>query len=507
MKFIDKFLDHTTMYRLLLYYLAVILGAAMLLGALGYLPFSPVAIAVSTSYLLLVCWITNRVFAYVWQAPHNPESSLITALILALIITPPASVQSFVFLSAAAGLAISSKYILAIRRQHIFNPAAVAVALTALGAHQSASWWVGNARLLPFVLLGGLLLTRKIQRGQMVTVFILTATLVTTVLASLHGAHAFGTISNTVLHSSLFFMAFVMLTEPLTSPSRLRQQRWYGTLAGALFSPQIHLFGIYSTPELVLVISNAFSYIISPKVKLIPKLTQKVSWGPAVKDFVFTPEHKFKYKPGQYMEWTLPHDQPDNRGSRRYFTLASSPTESTLRLGVKFYEKSSSFKQAMWAMGRQTPIAAGQLGGDFTMPKDSSRKLVFIAGGIGITPFRSMLKYLVDVGDKRSVTLLYGESDPANLAYHDVLGEARQNIGAKIVYCLTGAAAPKPGLPGHVRPGQITQRLITEEVPDYAERLFYISGPQPMVTATRDNLQALGVPDHNIKTDFFPGYA
>lgn len=505
MKAIDKFLDHTTMYRLLLYYLGTLLGAAMLLGALGRMPYSPVAIAESVAYLLLVCWITNRVFARVFEAPHNPESSLITALILALIITPPASVQSFIFLSAAAGLAISSKYILAIRRQHIFNPAAVAVVLTAFGAHQSASWWVGNAQLLPVVLIGGWLLTRKIQRGQMVTVFVLTATLITTVLAGIHGGHVFGTISNTVLHSSLFFMAFVMLTEPLTSPARLREQRWYGLLAGALFSPQIHLLGIYSTPELVLVISNAFSYIVSPKVKLTPKLTQKVSWGPAVKDFVFTPERKFKYRAGQYMEWTLPHGQPDNRGSRRYFTLASSPTEDTIRLGVKFYGKSSSFKQAMWAMGRGTKIAAGQLGGDFTLPKDRSRKLVFIAGGIGVTPFRSMLKYLVDTDDKRAVTVLYGESDPANLAYHDVMREARQSLGAKIVYCLTGQAPA--GLPGRVHAGQITPGLITEEVPDYAERLFYVSGPQPMVAATRDNLRSLGVPDHNIKTDFFPGYA
>lgn len=506
MRLVDRFLDHITMYRLMLYYLGALLAAAMLLGAFGYLPFSPMAIAAETGYLLLACWITNRVFAYVWQAPHNPESSLITALILTLIITPPASVQSFVFLSAAAGLAIASKYILAIRRQNIFNPAAVAVALTAFGAHQSASWWVGNAWLLPLVLAGGLLVTRKIQRGQMVSVFVVTALIITTGLAVFHGGHATSTISNTILHSSLFFMAFVMLTEPLTSPSRLRPQRWYGLLAGALFSPQIHLLGVYSTPELVLVVSNAFSFIVNPKARLTPTLIKKVSWGPAVKDFIFVPDRKLKYRPGQYMEWTLPHDRPDNRGSRRYFTLASSPTEDTIRLGVKLYERSSSFKQNMWAMGRRTPIAAGQLGGDFVLPKDSSRKLVFIAGGIGITPYRSMLKYLVDSGDKRIVTLLYGESDPANLAYHDVLRESAQSLGAKIVYCLDSRSLPG-GLPGKTRPGRITPELITEEVPDYAECLFYISGPQPMVNAMRDNLRSLGVPDHNVKTDFFPGYA
>jgi hypothetical protein len=103
-------------------------------------------------------------------------------------------------------------------------------------------------------------------------------------------------------------------------------------LAGALFPPQVHLLTVYSTPELVLVVSNVFSYIISPRVKLLPKLTQKISWGPSVKDFVFTSDRKFAYQPGQYMEWTLPHRHADSRGSRRYFTLASSPTEADLRL-------------------------------------------------------------------------------------------------------------------------------------------------------------------------------
>jgi ferredoxin-NADP reductase/Na+-translocating ferredoxin:NAD+ oxidoreductase RnfD subunit len=504
MKIIDDFIDRITMYRLLLYYLGVLLGVAMLLGALGRMPYSPMAIAESTAYLLLVCWFTNRVFAYVFEAPANPESSLITALILALIITPPASMQGYLFLSAAAGLAIASKYVLAIRRQHLFNPAAVAVALTALGPRQTASWWVGTAQLAPLVIVGGLLLVRKIRRGHMVGIFLVTAFAAVIVMAALHGGNVLQTAHNTALHSSLFFLAFVMLTEPLTSPTMLRQQRWYGLVAGLLFPPQVHLLGLYSTPELVLVASNAFSYIISPKVKLLPRLTQKISWGPSTKDFIFTPGRKFKYKPGQYMEWTLPHQNVDNRGSRRYFTLASSPTEKDLRLGVKFYPKGSSFKKAMWSMNPATPVAAGQLGGDFTLPRDKQRKLVFIAGGIGITPFRSMLKYLIDTGDKRVVTLLYSERDPVELAYRDVLGAARQELGARIVYTITGQnISPPPGM----RAGYITPQLIAAEVPDYKDRLFYISGSHHMITAVKDNLRSLGVEDHNIKIDFFPGYA
>ena len=504
MRFVDRVLDRITMYRLLLYYLLVLLGGAVVLGASGYLPYDPLVIAGSAAYLALLCWLINKLFAYVFEVPANPESPLISALILALIITPRFSGPNIIFLSAAAGLAMASKYILAIRGQHIFNPAAIAVALTALGGGQSASWWVGNAPLMPLVVIGGLLLTRKIRRGQMVTIFLASSFVMSVALSVIHGGNAVVTSRSLLLHSSLFFLAFVMLTEPLTSPTMLKQQRWYGVLAGALFPPQIHLLSLYSTPELVLVVSNVFAYVVSPRTKLLPRLARKITLGPSVSDFIFVPNRKFNYQPGQYMEWTLPHHQTDNRGSRRYFTLASSPTEPNLRLGVKFYAKSSSFKHAMWSMDRNTPIAAGLLGGDFVLPRDKKRKLVFIAGGIGITPFRSMLKYLVDTNDKRTVTLLYSESDPDDLAYRDILGEASQQLGTKIIYNLTDDnIRPPEGM----RAGRITPRMIAHEVPDYMERLFYVSGSHGMVTAVKTSLRSMGVKDHNIKVDLFPGYA
>ena len=108
MNYIDSRLDRITMYRLLLIYLVVLLGAAMLLSAFGYLSFNPLAIAISAGYLVGVCVVTNRIFSEIFHAPSNPESSLITALILALIITPASSLQSLVLLTAAAGLAIAA---------------------------------------------------------------------------------------------------------------------------------------------------------------------------------------------------------------------------------------------------------------------------------------------------------------------------------------------------------------------------------------------------------------
>lgn len=501
--FIDRWLDRITMYRLLLYYLIVLLCAGLLFGALGYLPYSPITLTISTVYLLLVCWVANRVFAHVFDVPHNPESSLITALILALIITPISATQNFVFLSAAGGLAMASKYLLNIRGKHVFNPAAVAVALTALGAGDSASWWVGNAYLAPFVIVGGLLLVRKLRRFTMVGTFVIVASFTTALFTLLSHGSVGSSLQQTFLHSSLLFLAFVMLTEPLTAPATRPMQAWYAAIVGVLFAPQIHIGGLYSTPELALVVGNVFAYIVSPKAKPFLRLVERIPMGPSSFDFVFQPNRRFAFVPGQYMEFTLTHPNPDVRGVRRYFTLASSPTEDLVHVGVRFYDKGSTYKRSMLNLRTDQSMLAGALGGDFTLPADPSQPVVLIAGGIGITPYRSMLKYLVDSGEQRPVTLLYSERTEQDIAYRDVL-QAAVRHGIRVVCTLTDQQTPpSPGF----RTGFIDEDMIRTYGGDLAHTLFYVSGPHGMVTALKHTLQSSGVPLAHIRTDFFSGYA
>jgi ferredoxin-NADP reductase/Na+-translocating ferredoxin:NAD+ oxidoreductase RnfD subunit len=504
MNWIDSLLERVSMYRLLVYYLLGLIIAAIVLSVTGYLTYNPLSIALSAGFMSVVAVIVNRVFAKVYQAQANYESSFITALILALIITPPTKAQDYVFLAAASGLAVASKYILAINKKHLFNPAAIAVVLTAVGPGQSASWWVGTATLAPFVLLGGVLVVRKTQRGQMVSIYLVSALVATTAFTLLNNGNVATTLVNTVLHSSMLFLAFVMLTEPLTSPTTQVHQRLYAVLVGVLLPPQIHIAGLFSTPELTLIAGNVYAYVVSSKAKLMLSHVKRVAWGNATHDFVFAAPNKFSYKPGQYMEFTLPHSSPDSRGTRRYFTLASSPTENNLRIGVKFYPKGSSYKKAMQVMTPASVVVAGQLGGDFVLPDDPSRKLAFIAGGIGITPFRSMIQYLIDNKDPRSFTLIYAERNAHELAYGDVFNAATNRAGASIVYTLTQAVQSDPEW---MRRGYITAPMITEEIPDFLDRLFYISGPQKMVRETQAQLETLGVARHNIRVDFFPGYA
>ncbi|MDE1970270.1 MAG: RnfABCDGE type electron transport complex subunit D [Patescibacteria group bacterium] len=502
--FIDTALNRITMYRLVLYYLIALLGAATLFSMLGVLPYDPTAIVFSTIVLLVVTWITNRVFAHVFHAQENAESVYITAFILALIISPVTAQNSagLGFLIFAGSWSMACKYLCAIRKKHIFNPAAFAVALSAIAINQSATWWVGgNLPLLPLVVLGGILVVRKIQKTDLVLSAIIVALGISIVTSS--SKIILNPILQTLLHSSLFFFSFVMLTEPLTTPPGRTMRILYGAIVGALFVPAAHIGSFYFTPELALLAGNIFSYAVSPKERLLLSLRAVEQIGTDMYDFIFRPDHTFSFRPGQYLEWTLSHASPDDRGNRRYFTIASSPTEQEIRLGVKFYPQGSSFKRALAAMKQGDTITASQLAGEFTLPRDPAQKLVFIAGGIGITPFRSMLKYLIDMQEHRPITLFYANKKVADIAYKPILDEAWEQLGIKTVYSVTAEQGPIPGI--YTR--SISAEIIAKEIPDYCECTFYISGPRTMVIAFEAILNQMGVPRRQIKVDFFPGFA
>jgi ferredoxin-NADP reductase len=269
----------------------------------------------------------------------------------------------------------------------------------------------------------------------------------------------------------------------------------YGALVGFLFAPQIHIGSLYFTPELVLVAGSVFSYLVSSDKKLILNLEKKAELAPGIYDFEFSSDQALAFKPGQYMELTLEHPEQDSRGIRRYLTIASSPTERQIRLGIKFYNNPSSFKKFLMLTSPGKKIVASQLAGDFTLPRDKNKKLVFIAGGIGITPFRSMIKYLLDTNEKRSIVLFYLNKTRDDFAYKDIFDKAVLQLGIKVVYSIVDI------------PSASYYQAITKEVPDWQERFFYISGPPSMVSAFETNLKKIGVKKSQIKTDYFPGFA
>jgi len=501
-KTIDRFLDRLTMYMLVLYYLMALVGAAFMLGFVKLVPHDPITLAFTTALALAACWITNKIFALIFEVPANNESVYITALILALILDPVATtdLKAIAAVAFASVWAISSKFILAVGRKHLFNPAALGVALSALLLDQSATWWVGgNLSLLPIVLIGGILIVRKLRRLDLVATFVVVA--LATVLATTEPSQYGVALKETLTSSPLLFFAFVMLTEPLTAPTMRWPRIAFAAIVGFLFSPNVHIGSLYFTPELALLAGNLFAYAAGPKGRFVLTLERIEQSAIDSYDFVFKSPRKLAFQAGQYLEWTLGLDHADNRGNRRYFTLASAPTEETVRLGVKFYPQSSAFKRELITMKPGSRIHAAQLAGNFTLPASPETKLAFLAGGIGITPFRSMLQYLLDRKEARPIVILYGNESQEDIAYRDVLGAARQQLGIKTIH-----AVARGGGRGQYT-GYIDERLIRLAIPDYLERTFYISGPQAMVKALRQKLRTLGVRRSRIKVDYFPGFA
>lgn len=502
---VDNLLNRITIYRLVLYYLICLLGGAVLLSAVGVLQYNVFALLFSIGFLVAVCWGVNWAFARTFGVAANVESAYITALILALIITPIQAPKDLWFLGWAAVLAMVSKYIVAIHHKHIFNPAAFAVAITYFTLNQSASWWIGNASMLPLVLIGGILVARKMERTHQVLSFLVAAIAVSLAGSLLAGVNAFSALQKFLLYSPAFFFAFIILTEPLTTPPTRKTRIGYGLLTGILFSPQIHFGSFYMTPEVAILAGNIFSYLVSPKMRPVLRLKEKNKIAPDIYDFVFARGKGFAYVPGQYMEWTLGHDSPDGRGNRRYFTLASAPTEKNIRLGIKIDHSSSSFKKALLEMQTGDEVVAGQLGGDFVLPKNPRQKIVMIAGGVGVTPFRSMIKYLLDTHQRRPITLFYANRSINDIIYKDIFDRAQHELGIQIVYTVTDTATLPSYWTGAT--GRITPELIRQTVPDYQSCLFYISGPRSMVDSFKESLSQMKVPASRIKTDYFVGLA
>lgn len=503
MKVFDYYLDRITMYRLLLYVLIAYICIAIALSSFGLIPYNPLDIIISAGVLVIISRVANGLISKAYHAPTNVESVYITALILALIVNPAKTFDDYLLLFWIAVLAMASKYILAINKKHLFNPAAVAVVITGLALRQSASWWIGTAWMAPFIIIGGILVIRKLRYEALTRSFFSTVIIVSFGMSYYQGGDLVTTLYQVIFHSFVLFMGSIMVTEPITLPPKKNLQMVYGSIVGFLSVPLIHLGNIYFDPELALCLGNIFAYIVSPKKKLVLFLQEKIPVAHDVMDFVFKPEKKMAYVPGQYMEWTLPHHNSDSRGNRRYFTLASSPTEDNIRLGVKFYEKGSSYKKNLYNLTSATPLVGSQLAGEFTLPPDLRKKIVFIAGGIGITPYRSMVKFLVDRKEKRNIIILYANKTAEEIVYRDVFDQAQRVCGIKTVYTLTDMKSIPKSWNG--KTGRINETMIREEVSDYKDRYFYLSGPYSMITSFEAVLTGMGVHQDKIKKDFFPG--
>ncbi len=232
------------------------------------------------------------------------------------------------------------------------------------------------------------------------------------------------------------------------------------------------------------------------KAKLIRTHTESLAKN--IVSFWFEPEKPIQYEAGQYIEMSLPHEHPDDRGIKRWFTLSSSPSDAPLvSITTKFAEKSSSFKFALHALKVGDSVHLTGPFGDFVLPIDSARPLVFVAGGIGITPFHSIIKFLYDTKQERNITFLYSVNTEHEMVFQDLF----EHYGMKRVIVVSKSEGSWDG-----QTGQLTGGRILELTRPADDALIYISGPEPMVEAFDAQLAEIGIDKTRLVGDFFPGY-
>jgi ferredoxin-NADP reductase len=485
---VDKFLDNLTTYRLVLYLLLIYLAGGLILDITGQYTFGFFHIVFSCLFLLIVCRISNLALSKWLKIPHNHESDLITALILSLIMTPAATAHGYLVLAVAGVLSQVSKYVLTYRGRHVFNPAAFGAYIPSVVLGSYASWWIGSRSMAPVLLIGGLLILRKMKRFQMAGLFLFIY--LAYLLLNMNS------VSTGLLATPALFFATIMLTEPLTSPTKFDHSLIYAVIVAVLYAVTKLRFA----PEEALLVGNAVTFALNPNRSIILNFIKQQKEAEGIYSYFFRAAKKFNFKAGQYMEWTLPGVAFDGRGNRRYLTIASSPTEENIMFSLRVPENQSSFKAALSKLRHGEVVLAAQLAGSFTLPKDSDKQTVLIAGGIGVTPYRSMIKDLLDNGKKQPLELLYFVNNETEIAFKQLFEQAEQ-IGLKTHFIVKDPSAHWRG-PTGLANAELLHRLL----PETKNKLFYISGPQGFVATVHQLLLSDGVSPDCIKTDFFPGY-
>jgi ferredoxin-NADP reductase len=222
------------------------------------------------------------------------------------------------------------------------------------------------------------------------------------------------------------------------------------------------------------------------------KFSEKKQEAPDVTTFIFHSDEPISWRAGQYIHYVLHHEPTDDRGSDRWFTVSAAPFERYPRITTRYaQEHPSSFKKSLFDLKEGDEIEISAVEGDFILP-DPTGEYVFIAGGIGITPYRAILKQLDHEGKSLPITLLYSNHD--------------QNIVFKEELETLKATHPEFNIHYVFSPEHIDEAKIRELIPDIHKPIFYISGPEPMVESLGNTLKSMGISEDHIKQDWFPGY-
>jgi ferredoxin-NADP reductase len=236
------------------------------------------------------------------------------------------------------------------------------------------------------------------------------------------------------------------------------------------------------------------------KVKL--KGRQEIASGTMA--FHFEKPEGFSYKAGQFGDFTLANPpETDAEGNTRGFSLASAPYEDDLMVATRM--RDTAFKRVFKNLPLGTEVALDAPYGSFTLHSDASIPAVFLSGGIGVTPVRSIVLQAAHDKLPHKIVLFDSNRRPEDAAFLDELA-AIQERNPNFTLVGTMTEMEKTSRPWKGETGFITKAMLLKSIDDLARPIFYISGPRAMVAAMRKILEDSGVKDDKIRTEEFSGY-
>ena len=233
-------------------------------------------------------------------------------------------------------------------------------------------------------------------------------------------------------------------------------------------------------------------------------LKEKKQEAENIWSFIFSKPEGLTFQAGQFLQLFVPHENPDDRGIERYFTVAASPTEDFLMITTKIVQGSSTFKKALLSSLIGATFEAVEPDGSFVLPEKITT-CILIAGGIGITPYRSMAKFCADTNFEIPLKLIYANKTSEETAYFDFFQSLeKQNPNLRVFYTMTEPEKSKTKWEGKV--GRIDEALLKEAAGELDKNLYYLSGPKQMVLSYKELLLRMGIGENLLRLDYFPGY-
>jgi ferredoxin-NADP reductase len=234
------------------------------------------------------------------------------------------------------------------------------------------------------------------------------------------------------------------------------------------------------------------------------RLLNRVEVSEGAIAFHFEKPTGFDFKPGQSADLTLPNPpETDAEGNVRTFSIASAPFEDQLMFATRM--RDTAFKRSLKKMPLGTVVKMDSAMGSFTLHKNSAKPAVFLAGGIGVTPFSSIVRQADHDRAPHKLYLFYSNRRPEDAPFVEVLQNLEKtNPQFRFIATMTEMRRSKKTWNGET--GRIDQEMLSKYLNELRGPIYYVAGPPALVSGMRKMLVASGVDEDDIRSDEFSGY-